>query len=79
MVKISGAKTRISITIIPMVNLMLEKVSKKTGVSKSALVENAIREYLGKQLEQDIKALSKISFNDLPTEDEWQSLQSDIN
>lgn len=71
------AKTRISITIIPMVNVMLEKMSERTGASKSALVENALKDYLEKQLEADAKALARLRFDDLPTDDEWQEIQSE--
>jgi hypothetical protein len=73
------AKTRISITIIPMVNVMLEKMSERTGASKSALVENALKDYLEKQLETDAKALAKLRFDDLPTDDEWQEIQSEAD
>lgn len=79
MAKNIQTKSRISITIIPLVNSMLEKMSKKTGVSKSLLVENAIKDYLAKQLESDVKALSKMKFDDLPGENDWLSIQSDIN
>ena len=79
MPKSAKTKTRISITIIPMVNLMVEKMSKRTGVSKSALVENALKDYLEKQLETDAKALAKLRFDDLPTDDAWQAIQSETD
>ena len=72
-------KTRISITIIPTVNILLEKISKKTGMSKSALVENALKDYLQHQLEEDVKALSTMHFDDLPSENDWLSIQSETN
>ena len=72
-------KTRISITIIPTVNILLEKISKKTGISKSALVENALKDYLQHQLEEDVKALSTMHFDDLPSENDWLSIQSETN
>ena len=70
-------KTRISVTILPMVDIMLEKMSERTGSSKSALVEAALRDFLEKQLEKDTKALSKLNFPDLPSEDEWLQIQSE--
>lgn len=70
-----STKTRISITIIPTINVMLEKLSKKTGISKSSLIENALKDYLYKQLENDAKALSKLHFEDLPSEDDWLAIQ----
>lgn len=69
---------RISVTVIPFVNTMLEKVSQRSGLSKSLLVEKALKEFLQRQLDKDSKALAKIHFDDLPSEDEWLSIQSKI-
>ena len=71
-------KIRISITILPFINTMLEKVSEQSGVSKSGLVEQAIKIFLQKQLDKDSKALARLSFDDLPSEDEWLSVQSSL-
>jgi hypothetical protein len=71
-------KLRISVTIIPSVNSMLEILSKRTGLSKSLLVEKALINMLQKQLADDAKALSKMKFDDLPTEDEWLAIQSPL-
>lgn len=71
-------KIRISVTIIPMINTMLEKVSEEAGVSKSTLVEQALKTFLRHQLDKDSKALAKLTFDDLPSEDEWFSLQSSL-
>lgn len=80
LLKSSGFKTknRISITIMPSLNDMLEKISEKSGLSKSALVEDAVAQYLQKRLTEDVKALSKMHFDDLPSEDEWLEIQSEI-
>ena len=75
---LNRTKIRISITIIPMVNDMLDKLCKTTGRSKSSLVENALKVYLEKKLEAEAKIISKMKFDDLPTEDEWLSIQSEI-
>jgi methionine aminopeptidase len=72
----AGNKLRISITILPMINEMLEKVSKRSGISKSLLAEMALKDYLKKQMEDDIKTLSKLKFDDLPSEDDWLKIQS---
>lgn len=69
-------KIRISVTILPMVNTMLTKVSKQSGVSKSGLVEEAVKFFLQRQLDKDLKALSRLNFDDLPSEDEWLSVQT---
>ena len=68
-------KLRISVTIIPSVNDMLEMLSERTGLSKSALVEKALKDLLNKQLEDDAKILAKLDAEDLPTEDEWLMIQ----
>jgi metal-responsive CopG/Arc/MetJ family transcriptional regulator len=72
-------KSRISITIAPMINDMLDKVSKRANISKSLLVEKALKSYLKGQLEADAKALSKLTFDDLPDENEWLNLQPKLN
>lgn len=69
-------KLRISVTIIPSVNTMLEVLSRRTGLSKSALVEKALKDLLDKQLEADAKVLATLEADDLPTEDEWLLIQS---
>lgn len=78
MAKNTSVKARICITIIPLINDMLEKVCEKSGISKSLLIEKAIKDFLKHQLEKDSKALSKMTFDDLPSEDDWFSLQSQI-
>ena len=69
-------KVRISVTIIPSLDNMLTKVSKNSGESKSSLIEHAVSKYLKNKFEKDIKTLSKMDFDDLPSEDEWLSIQS---
>lgn len=71
-------KLRISVTIMPSINSMLEILCERTGLSKSALVEKALNDLLKKQLAADAKALSKMKFDDLPTEDEWLQIQSPL-
>ncbi|MEK9166697.1 MAG: ribbon-helix-helix domain-containing protein [Patescibacteria group bacterium] len=68
------SKTRISITINPVINEMLDNLTETSGVSKSSLIEHAIKDLLNTQLEKDAKALSKIKFDDLPSEDEWLAI-----
>lgn len=36
------------------------------------------KEFSEKQLEEDAKALAKLKFDDLPTEDEWLIIQSEV-
>lgn len=78
MSKTSRTKTRISITILPTINNMLDMISKKKGTSKSMIIENALNQYLNEQLEADAKSLANMTFDDLPTENEWAEIQSII-
>ena len=78
-IKSDLVKERISITILPSINTMLSKICKSTGKSKSFLVEKAIKDLVKKQLDKDTKILAKMKFDDLPSEDEWLSIQSNIN
>lgn len=71
-------KIRISVTIIPTLDNMLTKIAKKSGQSKSCLVELALSSYLKNKFEDDIAALAKMKFDDLPSEDDWLMLQSDL-
>lgn len=73
------AKTRISITIDPSLNHMLDNISKISDQSKSSLVEKAIKDLLYKKMEEDAKALGKMVADDLPTEDEWLVLMPKID
>lgn len=75
----SKTKMRISITVFPLTNETLGKISERYGISKSALVEQALKKFLKNQLDKDSKVLSKLKFDDLPSEDEWLSIQSDLN
>jgi hypothetical protein len=55
---------------------MVENMSKLTGTSKSRIVENALEFYLKTKLDEDSKALSKVKFDDLPSEDDWLTIMS---
>ncbi len=67
----ASAKVRISVTIMPALNTMLEEASSKSKISKSELVEKSLKLYFRGQLESDLKKLSKMKFYDLPPEDDW--------
>jgi metal-responsive CopG/Arc/MetJ family transcriptional regulator len=72
------SKNRISITIMQNMNLMLEKISQKEDISKSSLIETAIEKYLQYRLKQEGKELANLSFDDLPSEDDWISIQPQV-
>jgi hypothetical protein len=72
-------KERITITIMPSINQTLEKISDQTGISKSMLVEKAVKEMFKKKLSRDLKKLAKLKFDDLPNEETWLQIQSKID
>lgn len=74
----SNTKVRISVTIHPNLDNMLQKSIEKSGSSKSALVEQALTSYFKKSFVKDIKLLAKMKFEDLPSEDDWLEIQSKI-
>lgn len=74
----SKNKERISITIQPTLNLFLSTMSDSLGLSKSEVVEKALKELLKNRLIFEAKELSKMKFDDLPTEDEWLMLAPEL-
>lgn len=72
-------KTRISITILPVFNLMLEKESMRLGQSKSELVEEAVKTFLKNRLVEDAKKLANLKFQDLPSQEDWLRLDQEID
>ena len=71
------AKQRISVTIMPNTNFMLDKLVETTGASKSALIEKAVHNFLKDKLDEDSKALAQMNFDDLPLDDEWLQIQNE--
>ncbi len=69
-------RKRLSITISPQGEELLTELQQKSKVSKSVLVEEAIRYFALAQLDRDTKILSTLNFSDLPTETEWLQVQS---
>lgn len=72
-------KRKISITILPSIDELLDWVSSEYGESKSSLIEKAVSQFFAKKLDKDTKALAKLKFEDLPSEDEWLTLQSEAD
>lgn len=73
--KSKNTRMRISITILPTLNKLLEEISKSEKISKSSLVEKLIEMHLSSKLKSEAKKLAKMKFDDLPTEDEWLLIQ----
>lgn len=64
-------KKKISITIMSDLNQILDEVSATQNISKSSLIEQAVANYLKKRLEEDMKEMSKLKADDLPSEEDW--------
>ena len=77
-IRITKNKERISITIQPTLNLFLNTMSETLGLSKSEVVEKALKELLKNRLIFEAKELSKAKFDDLPTEEEWLMLAPEL-
>ncbi len=75
---LTPSKTRIS-AILP-TNLVIEvkQVSTAQNVSQSSILQHALEDWFKKKLAEDAKALSKMHFEDLPSEDEWCIIQPKI-
>jgi len=71
-------KTRISALLPVSITKELRRVSMNEKVTQSSIIERALRGWLRNKLDKDTKQLSKMTFNDLPSEEEWASLQTEI-
>lgn len=78
MTQTKSNKRKISISILPTLDDMVQKISESSGSSKSAIIEIALKRFIEVQLEKDAKSLAKIKIDDLPNEDEWIQIQSDF-
>ena len=75
----TGNKFRICVTIMPSINAALERLAYDKNTSKSAVVEEALKNFIGTQLENDARKLAEMQFDDVPTEEEWLALELDDN
>lgn len=75
----SNSKTTRISALLP-TNLVSEmkNLAEKSETTQSNIIKMALELWLNKKLEKDTKALSKMSFDDLPTEDGWGVIQSKI-
>ena len=56
----------------------VKKVSMEEKVTQSLVIKKALELWFNNKLDRDTKALAKISFDDLPSEEDWNLIQSDI-
>lgn len=71
-------KTKISVTVSSHLAQLLEESAKYYETSKSAIVEQALADMINERLAKDAKKLATMDFDDLPSEDEWVLIQSEI-
>jgi len=72
-------KKRISLTINPAINNLLDDLSVSTNLSKSNLIEIAVSNFLDKKMETDAEFISTVEIEDVPSENEWLRIQSIIS
>ena len=70
------AKTRISAILPARLSAELRKTAKAEQVPVSHILEKALELWLQQRLDQETKELSKMRFDDLPSETAWLSVQS---
>ena len=75
----SITKTRISATVNTNILDQIKKYTHDNGMSQSAVIEQALTRLLYNQLDSDVAELAKLQFDDLPDENTWLSIQSNIN
>ncbi|MCK5320034.1 hypothetical protein KAJ61_01450 [Candidatus Parcubacteria bacterium] len=56
----------------------VKKVSTEEKITQSLVIKKALELWFNNKLDRDTKALAKINFDDLPSEDDWNLIQSDI-
>lgn len=72
-----SAKTRISAFLPTQRVQELKHAAEQKDTTFSALLEEALDLWHEKKLEADAKFLSTLQYDDLPTEDEWNDVQSE--
>ncbi|MBD3331019.1 DUF2191 domain-containing protein [Candidatus Peregrinibacteria bacterium] len=74
----NSKNTRISAILPKFLVLEMKKISEEENVTQSSIIKKALTEWLKKKLDRDTKALAALDFDDLPSEDEWDIIQSPI-
>ncbi len=69
-------KQNLSLTLSSDLVKQVDILKLKFWISRSETIERLIKESLEKQLLEDAEILASMDFDDLPTEDEWISIQN---
>jgi len=70
--------TRISALIPLSIATELRKVADVEKVTQSSIITSALEYWLNRKLDVDSKALAKMTFSDLPTEEDWGKIQTQV-
>ena len=57
----------------------VERVSEENSITKSFVVRKALNDMFSKKLENDLKDLAKMKFDDLPSEKDWLIIQNECD
>jgi hypothetical protein len=63
-------------------SFLVDEVKRSSEIedsTQSEIIKKALEEWFNKRLAEDAKEISKMKFDDLPTEDEWLMIQSKID
>lgn len=77
-IALSSKTTRISALLPSSLVVEVKKISAIDNVTQSSIIKNALKNWLRKRLDEDTKSLSKMVFDDLPSEEQWDAIQSPI-
>lgn len=70
--------TRVSALLPASLVREVKRLSQRDSTSQSFIIKNALQYWLGERLKKDVKELAQLTFDDLPSEDEWALLQPRI-
>ena len=56
----------------------VKKESQLQNTTQSSVIKKALEFWLAHKLKKDLKELESIDFSDLPSEDDWLSIQSNV-
>ncbi len=70
--------TRISALLPSLLVNEVKKVSIKEKITQSSIIKKALAHWLHNRLKSDVRSLSKMDFQDLPSEEEWNLIQAPI-
>ncbi len=71
----STKTTRISALLPSSLVDEVKKTSEMENATQSSIIKKALEFWFRTKLRKDIKALSKINFDDLPSEEDWDLVQ----